>query len=149
MTPRPMIRDEAIYIAGLFDGEGYVNVSETKRNRDSDHSIFMFCVGITNTNLAILEWLSEFGGTVHKKSKGKDYWSQAYEWRATGNIAQAFLTQIEPFCRIKRELVVQALIYRRKWGWRRTQAYDDHDLVRRRADREKVVCLVNRRNKPS
>lgn len=109
--PRLMTRDEAIYIAGLFDGEGYVNVSESN---NGTRSIFMFCVGITNTNLPVLEWLSEFGGTVHKKSKGKDYWTQAYEWRCSGNVAQSFLSQIEPFLRIKLALVTQALIYRHK-----------------------------------
>jgi hypothetical protein len=79
------------YVAGLFDGEGCVNLS---RNRSG----CFVRVFLTNTNLELLERLKEsFGGDIKKLSGRKKGWKQAYVWRLSWSKAVSFLDSIQPW----------------------------------------------------
>jgi len=87
------------YIAGLFDAEGYVGVSE--RNRGSMY----LRVEIGNRCLKLLEWLkSIYGGSI--------YWSRrAYVFELVSFGAKRLLDDVLPYLHVKKERAKIALEY--------------------------------------
>lgn len=91
------------YIAGLFDGEGYVGV--VHQRGPNCHSLV--CT-ITNTSTAAFPGLSVLYPAAVTRSKGGRQRS-CYTWRLNGPNALAFLRDIAPHVYIKREQVDLAL----------------------------------------
>jgi intein/homing endonuclease len=59
------------YLAGLFDGEGWVSISSNKRKEWGNLRIWIN-IGIANKNKEILKMIAEeYGGGVYKKSRIK------------------------------------------------------------------------------
>ena len=84
------------YIAGLFDGEGYITVNNNKGN-------FVPTVGIKMNGFNLLKSLNiKFGGYFYQRKK---YINRPLtEWTLRGALQVSnFLTQIEPFLIIKKE----------------------------------------------
>lgn len=90
------------YWAGFFDGEGCVRIQKQPNGRYAPS--YTLTVGVTNTDLSILEHLREaFGGVVADKRtmSNKPWWSKAWNWRLNGAAAAAFLRAIEPYAVVK------------------------------------------------
>ena len=84
------------YIAGLFDGEGYITVNKNKKT-------FVPVVGIKMNGFNLLKKLNlEFGGYFYQI---KNYTNRPLtEWILRGSFQVIpFLTKIEPFLVIKKE----------------------------------------------
>jgi hypothetical protein len=84
------------YIAGLFDGEGYITVNKNKKS-------FVPVVGIKMNGFNLLKNLNnEFGGYFYQI---KNYINRPMtEWILRGAFQVIpFLTKIEPFLIIKKE----------------------------------------------
>jgi hypothetical protein len=84
------------YIAGLFDGEGYITVNKNKKS-------FVPVVGIKMNGFNLLKKLnSEFGGYFYQR---KNYINRPLtEWTLKGAFQVIpFLKKIEPFLIIKKE----------------------------------------------
>jgi hypothetical protein len=99
------------YTAGLFDGEGSIVIGIGK-NADGRPSKYWLQVGITNTNRKIIDWLiGTFGGHVSDNSHAPSRRKQrpCWAWRVMSNQAAAFLREILPYLRIKRESASIAL----------------------------------------
>lgn len=78
------------YAAGLFDGEGSVNLS----SKGKDLKIIR--TSVANTCKDLLDFLSDnFGGMVYTKAPRMGT-RQQYEWVATGQAAISFLRTIRP-----------------------------------------------------
>ena len=95
---------ERAYLAGIFDGEGCVRLSQHKGKLGT--VICHIQVQIANTSPLLLQWLKEkLPGTayfVDIKKYGKR--KQAYSWIIAGNRrAIAFLREIAPYLIIKRQ----------------------------------------------
>lgn len=104
LPPITVPTDPAVlgYLAGLLDGEGSVIVSRT-RGRGSINDSISMRVCITNTDLALIEWLlSELGGSFVSKKILKEHHKQAYQWLLGGKNAARFLSAVLPYLRIKR-----------------------------------------------
>ncbi len=102
-----MISNE--YVAGLFDGEGYVGVS-----LNPVHGTWKFQVTITNNYLPVLEGIQRvFGGSLVQPKhaddgrEGKSSWT----WNTYSKNAKNFLRAIEPHSIIKRRQIELALQY--------------------------------------
>jgi len=67
---------------------------------------------VVNTNLAILQELkSQFGGYLCKLTHRREGWKPSWSWCLTSRAAVKFLTELEPYLRIKQEQVWLV------WGW--------------------------------
>ena len=97
------------YTAGLFDGEGCVNFSQSGQAK----TLFIR-VMIRNTDYGIMEFLqSAFGGQVSQYDYSKNpTWKTSYCWRLDWDSAMDFLCAIEPWVRIKAEQILVAKV----WG---------------------------------
>jgi len=88
------------YIAGLFDGEGSMTIYKGPVSPSGTAAVsptYTLIVGISNNdNCPLLDIQGEFGGSIVKYNK-------CYQWRVTGNIALAFLREIVPYLRIRKE----------------------------------------------
>jgi hypothetical protein len=93
-------RDELIWIAGFWDGEGCFTIQRAKHVYDQ----FAYFQGRATIGLIQREPLellaARFGGTVHpqrRKETGRVY----HFWGAYGKRALAFVKAVRPFLRVK------------------------------------------------
>lgn len=95
----------AAYIAGFFDGEGYITIRRSNRYLGNRVS-YRLVVGFTNTNIDVLKWiqLSVGGGAINPKSRKSLKHSQAFELTVhKRHLIVDLIDAIEPYVRIKRE----------------------------------------------
>lgn len=90
------------YIAGLFDGEGSINIFR-KQNKSGSNSYYLE-ITITNTDFPVLNWLqSVLGGRVDKTSNVKLQSSRPLRrWRASCKDAHRILLVLLPYLRVKK-----------------------------------------------
>ena len=84
------------YIAGIVDGEGYINWARRTCCR----------VGIANTNKELIDWLEKtvFGSVVYDHKMTNPNWKQDWRWTLEGSVkSRAFLMVMYPFLIVKRE----------------------------------------------
>lgn len=98
----------AEYLAGLFDGEGYVGVVYNKV-----HDAWGLRLSVTNNHKGICESLrNQFGGAlVPPRHYGPVEGKGAWTWAAYSSRAKEFLRVIQPFTIIKKPQVDLALTY--------------------------------------
>jgi hypothetical protein len=95
------------YVAGLFDGEGYVDIYSASTSKASKSISLMLRVVISQKDGAIMNWLeNNFGGHV-RMEKRKENW--IYRWDIRSQAAKQFLQLILPFLKIKTEQVKMAI----------------------------------------
>ena len=89
-----MTEFDKAYVAGFFDGEGYISIEKKQLN---------LRVGIANTNKDIMEWIHiNFGGQMQKVNAEKYKHKPCYLWRASSKQAENFLKYIYPFLKVKK-----------------------------------------------
>lgn len=92
------------YVAGLFDGEGWITVVV---KRYPDRVSYQLTIGIGMVHQPLIETIrSQFGGNVFVKmpSPGQSANTRAgVTWRLTSGPAAAFLEKIVPFLVVKQE----------------------------------------------
>ena len=99
------------YVAGLFDGEGYVRINEW-RKPNSTHVRFNIFMGINMTHRPIIEALHrQFGGyfQVSRHDLRMPTHRALYAWIISSDRAAKFLRRILPYCRVKRAEIRVAL----------------------------------------
>lgn len=95
---------ELAYLAGFFDGEGYVGISNDRPKWAKGNVYLRLRVNITQKDDTVLSMLKDiYKGTINK---GKD---GIYKWYVDGNSAVIFLKDILPFLIIKKKQVELAL----------------------------------------
>lgn len=132
--------DVAAYAAAIVDGEGSVTITE----KGSGHKELRVEVQMTDPNVP--NWLGEhFKGRVYKGEYKSG--SLAFRWIVESKAAEEFLRIIRPYVRTKREVVEEALDYRRTYG----ESYSelpDH-VVDRREVAVRRTSEINNRQLPS
>ena len=104
-----MNETEIAYIAGLFDGEGWISAKTQPRSFPLARRIQ---TGIKMTTPAPLAFCARiFGGRVipHKTPSN---WKQQYEWLLFGSKADTFLRLIEPYLIVKKDKANLAIAFR-------------------------------------
>lgn len=106
-------REELAYMAGLFDGEGYIGL---RRRSDSRHTgrSFRLDVAVTSTSRLILDSFAQMGGSVSEQARRITLlrgWKNRWQWKASGEEAVNILSRLEPFLREKRTLAQLAIAY--------------------------------------
>lgn len=89
---------EIAYVAGLFDGEGCINFT------NSNNDVTYLRVLVSNTNYEILKYLQDtFGGSISELKKASPKWKQGYQWSLNWAAALAFVDKIRPWLKIKQK----------------------------------------------
>jgi hypothetical protein len=93
----------AEYAAGLFDGEGCVDVA-ILRHKNKRIGVYPRC-SISNNDRAALEAIKKvYGGNIHANSHSRS--TPCYIWKITRiKDCTRFLNEIEPFCIIKKKQI--------------------------------------------
>lgn len=103
---------DLVYTAGFFDGEGSVNITRiVGKSKDPQYKLQ---ISITNTDLPILDWLQErYGGKLYEQPNNRsnltDYPRVCKSLWFTGKGGGAFLRLIEPYVKVKRPQLLNAL----------------------------------------
>lgn len=99
------------YVAGLFDGEGYIRISKWKKP-NSTHIRYQLFGGIGMTHRPIIEALhAEYGGTLHQNRHDlrKSVNRIQFTWTFASQQGATFLRRILPYSVVKREEIELAL----------------------------------------
>ena len=106
---REISKEDLIYIAGLFDGEGSVTLYE-KRDKYRIKNLRLEAQ-IANTHKETLEWIKDLFklGSVYKGARVR---KQTYHYFVGDWQAAVFLTAILPYLKIKKAVVQEKL---RRW----------------------------------
>ena len=97
------------YMAGIFDGEGWVGVNCSKPYGAHKSPRYTLQMGVANTYIPVLEmFVDEFGGYIKKQSKAN---KQCYSWRASSHRAKLVLETLMPYLKIKKEQAIIAIEY--------------------------------------
>lgn len=102
------------YAAGIFDGEGCVDIYNASTSKASKSPSFMLRVVITQKDGLIMNWLQDrYGGHVQLSRRNGNY---IYRWDIRSQAAHRFLTIIYPFVLIKKGQVKLALEFEERKG---------------------------------
>lgn len=110
------------YCAGLFDGEGCININRHKPQtgkRSVQHTLRCH-MGLSSEN-PVLHFVKSFGGSIKyraihlKNPKWKDQWV----WTIESNQARDWLRIILPFLKMKREEALVAIEFQELRGGQR------------------------------
>lgn len=99
------MKNFAIYAAGLFDGEGCVEVYEGPQTRGRGIRLNMtLSIGMTDVR-PLREMQAHFGGalTTKKPRPDKPRWAQAWRWSVSGEEAERFAMLVLPYSITKKE----------------------------------------------
>lgn len=98
----PISETDAAYIAGLIDADGMVSASAGQRAQP--------LVIVTNSNLALLDWLREVigAGTIyeqktraHRAGQDRRRWNKVHRFQIGNRKAQSLLERCRPYMRVK------------------------------------------------
>ena len=100
------------YYAGLFDGEGYVQVARQSRGsmNKGKRVILALRTGISVCDPApLVHLMSDFGGRIYTHRRLSERHRTLYAWLVTSKSAHKFLVAIQPFSIIKRPQIDLAI----------------------------------------
>ena len=93
------------YLAGLFDGEGYITISHmVSKKPGSIHERYQLIVGISMTHKPLIEMLhKQLGGTFHASHKrAKPTHRTLFSWILGSKVAARFLESVLPYSVVKK-----------------------------------------------
>jgi len=97
-------RNTLQYFAGFFDADGHVCITKSK------HNGHVLKIGVTNTNLEIIEIFKDrFNGHIKRYVPKNSNWKVRYDWVATSKFAVEALKKLYPFLGIKKDRAKIAL----------------------------------------
>jgi hypothetical protein len=98
------------YLAGLFDGEGSINIFKAKKG-DRLQPRYFLEISIGNTHQGVLNWvLEKFGGRVtHNAEQYTKRNQRTWRWRASATEAYLTLVAMEPYLVVKKEQALLAI----------------------------------------
>ena len=130
------------YLAGLFDGEGSVNMAWGGRKKES----VLMKITVTNSKKDLCNLItSKFGGSVYPKRDRGIHQLKAYEWQLCGWSAIPLLERLLPYVYIKKKAIELALQW--KTLYRRSPKPPTKSELRRRRSLIKKLHKVNKRGK--
>ena len=106
---------ELAYLAGLFDGEGCVQIAHHKpqRNKRTEQHTLRCAVNMTD-EVSVKSFLV-FGGSICQKTRDiiNPKWQNQWTWSVSSNQALRFLEILLPYLRLKQEQAKLAIEFQR------------------------------------
>jgi hypothetical protein len=95
---------ELAYLAGLFDGEGCIQIAHNKPQYNKKTEQHTLTCRVEMTDQEAVRGFLTFGGSVHIKraSEQNPKWKDQWCWTVSSNKALYFLQTIYPFIRLKK-----------------------------------------------
>jgi hypothetical protein len=91
------------YMAGFFDGEGYIGL--LKRLRKGKYTEYFLQMAIGQKDGAVMDWVKGcYGGHIHKVKRDGSYF-----WIASNKSAYEILKRITPYLKYKKPQAILAL----------------------------------------
>lgn len=95
------MNQQLAYLAGLFDGEGWVRIAKYKQP-NSTHVRYQLMCGIAMTDPRPLRFAkSFFGGSIHVQKRSKPNHKPLHQWVLASNKASEFLVEISQWLIVK------------------------------------------------
>lgn len=140
-----MVSDQ--YVAGFFDGDGWVTVQVKEGHRREDRKsktpFFVAIVGFANKNKEVLERIQErFGGSIYTRKNGHHILNIGSDGR------KIILEKMLPYLIVKREraeLMIQLLAEFRPRGERNRYNPLNKEEIETRMRLAKKIALLNSR----
>lgn len=104
------------YLAGLFDGEGSINIFKQTSRKDMKAPAYFLEISIGNTHRGVLQWILEhFGGRLtHNAEQYTERNQRTWRWRASSNEAYEILIVILPYLIVKKDQAQVAIEFRER-----------------------------------
>lgn len=101
------MNNDLAYIAGFWEGEGYVGIYNHKAEGSHKQDRKRLEVGITNTNRDVLVWIKEKfnSGYIKKREFNNPSLKIRYDWIVRDRKAIRFLKKIYPYLKFRKEKV--------------------------------------------
>lgn len=120
-----MKRTDLAYIAGIFDGEGYVGIQSDGKKAKHGKRNLRLRVAVSSTD----EWLCQYlkfaiGGGVIKLRRASETLKPCWQWEISYRQAGDFLKLILPYLHLKKPQAELAIKFQDAKG-RSTRALDD------------------------
>ena len=107
----PVAKRDAVYLAGVFDGDGCVGV---ERNLSGCKLVVGQQIG---SSALLLAFLCRFGGTISILNSGTGTKQPMIQWQVYGQAARNAMAELEKHCLVKKEQLEIAL----SWPGSRTE----------------------------
>lgn len=92
------------YIAGFFDGEGYIQIAKRSPGCGTSGSPYYLVCSMANTHRQVMDEIQKIvGGRVIFHRGGKKQWKPHYRLTLWTQQALAFLKAVQPYLIVKRE----------------------------------------------
>jgi hypothetical protein len=134
------------YIAGFVDGEGCIFLNARRNGERAD--TYVGLVGITNTNLAVLEAINEYfehTGRIQKHTVYSNKHTQTYQLNFLGKNCIRVLRELLPYLQVKRRQAELMLEY---YGEREDGRTHKGASVEQQAWRESMKQQISALNAP-
>lgn len=150
LYPEEMTELDLVWLAGFFDGEGSVGVYETGRKTEGKgkpamkRGLFLHAC-ITQKDTAPLIWCkSRWGGSLCMRKDTEDrFGTGVWNWSVNSRKAYAFLREIYPYLKFKKERVGICLEFQERKGGSGVRLTDEHREYERSV--KEKIHLINRR----
>tara|TARA_B100000214_G_scaffold138597_1_gene98921 strand:+ start:381 stop:767 length:387 start_codon:yes stop_codon:yes gene_type:complete len=116
-----MLTEDAIYLAGLFDGEGCVQFKRYKRHRKgrkNPTNALSCTLDVAMVDKPTIEWIQKATGVgnVNKRVKNKSpsskpHWKDQWRWNCSHKDAFKVALKIAPYSITKKEALMQIIYY--------------------------------------
>ena len=121
-----MIKEvDLAYYAGLFDGEGCIQIVKTKTKHRVQFQLWC-SVGMTNYWI-LADLQSAFKGAIIGQTKYGNR-RASWIWRVVARQALTFLMEVLPYLKVKKSEAELAIKFQRRRMWS-NQYKDNHDTV--------------------
>lgn len=126
---KKLTSEELAYIAGLFDGEGLVQIVIIPPGKDGHRKniTHKLCVSISNTEFNVISFLEdEIGGTLTVNKRLTEHVRKPlHAWCLSFKKAAIFLKYIFPYLRIKKQQARTAIEFQSKVNYSPKQLSQD------------------------
>ena len=125
-------RDKIIYLAGIVDGEGSVQIEIQSMNAVRKMHYYSIRLLVINTSKELMDWLySNFGGkiTARKLIPNK---RQCYKWNICSYNAANILKECLPYMIIKKrnaEVLIEFMQTKPEGTWNVTEEIQSHRKI--------------------
>lgn len=138
-----MNKDDIAYAAGLFDAEGSISITKSKRKRCISPS-YKLHINLTSTNWPILNWFkNNFGGCISCDKRKK---KSCFQWATATNVAANFLQEIIQDLQIKKLQTKLAFRFRDEIRTGRKHGRIAPESLKRREQLRNQIFILNRKH---
>lgn len=126
------------YFAGLFDGEGCINISSRMARGGVSPSFRLTTIITNNVHAPLASAQRIWGGAIHARRGAHVF---TYQWRLSGNGAVPFLTDVLPYLMVKQDEAQLAIDFQARITGARFLPLPQAEIDARQAMKDRLHAL--------